>query len=102
MHFRTAERTNRAYGPAQRIAEWLHPGRREAPPLIPSAASELVDSRIVPGPASLALFRLAADAPCTSGGAMAQLRLIASERRDSRQTCLPAVESQSHEIAVAK
>jgi hypothetical protein len=31
------ERANRAYGPVQRVAEWLRPGHREAPPLIPSA-----------------------------------------------------------------
>jgi hypothetical protein len=40
-----AERANRAYGPAQRVAEWLHPGRREAPPLSPVPASELADLR---------------------------------------------------------
>lgn len=37
------DRANRAYGPAQRIAEWLQPGRREAPPLIPAAAWEGAD-----------------------------------------------------------
>ena len=61
--FRRAERANRAYGPAQRVAEWLLPGRRDAPPLIPSAASELAGTGIVPAPASLAFSRLAADSP---------------------------------------
>ncbi|HEY2147061.1 MAG TPA: hypothetical protein VGH32_03940, partial [Pirellulales bacterium] len=54
MHFRRAERANCAYGPAQRVAEWLHPGRREAPPLTPPTAWGWADSSIGPKPVSTA------------------------------------------------
>lgn len=52
VHFRRTERTNCAYGPAQRVAEWLHPGRREAPPLTPPTAWAWADSLIGPTPVS--------------------------------------------------
>src|SRR5438132_12580167 len=37
------ERANRPYGPMQRLTEWLHPGRREAPALVPPTAWRAVE-----------------------------------------------------------
>ena len=57
------DRANRAYGPAQRVAEWLRPGHREAPPLIPSATWERADDSLAaapiskPAPPARSLFR---------------------------------------------